>query len=88
MASLKDARSLVEQLHGLSGRLQSELDRGSVDLATLVELSDEIGASADQLASTSARSTGRWPGSSRGGGEVEKVTEPSDGAGEEEGARG
>ena len=52
MASLKDARGFADELHGLSGRLQSELEKSSVDFERLVELSDEIGESADRLAST------------------------------------
>ena len=52
MASLKDARGLAGQLHSLSGRLESELEKGSVDFEKLVELSDEIGESADRLATT------------------------------------
>jgi hypothetical protein len=52
MASLKDARGLAGQLHSLSGRLESELGKGSVDFEKLVELSDEIGESADRLATT------------------------------------
>ena len=52
MASLKDARALTEHLHALSGRLQSELEKGSADFERLVELSDEIGESADRLATT------------------------------------
>jgi hypothetical protein len=52
MASLKDARGLAGQLHSLSGRLESELGKGSADFEKLVELSDEIGESADRLATT------------------------------------
>ena len=52
MASLKDARAFAEELHSLSGRLQSELEKGSADFRKLVELSDEIGESADRLAAT------------------------------------
>ena len=52
MASLKDARGLAADLHDLAGRLKSEVDRGSADFTRLVQIADEIGESADQVATT------------------------------------
>ncbi len=52
MASLKDARGLAADLHDLAGRLKSEVDRGSADFTKLVRIADEIGESADQVATT------------------------------------
>ncbi len=52
MASLKDARGLAADLHDLAGRLKSEVDRGSADFTKLVQIADEIGESADRVATT------------------------------------
>ena len=52
MASLKDARGLAADLHDLAGRLKSEVDRGSADFTKLVKIADEIGESADHVATT------------------------------------
>ncbi len=79
MASLKDARSLADQLHGLSGRLQSELDKGSVDFERLVELSDEIGESADQLATTFNAINGSLTGLLEGAGGEGKSSDGAEG---------
>ncbi len=96
MASLKDARGFAEELNGLSGRLQSELEKKSVDFDRLVQLSDEIGESADRLASTFSAINGSLAGllegrepseDQNGGGNGEEGT-PSRGNTEKASGRG
>ncbi len=51
MASLKDLAGLTSQLDGLTTQLHSELTEGGIDFRKMVDLTDDIGAIADRLAS-------------------------------------
>jgi hypothetical protein len=54
MASLKDAEQLTKRLQERTAALHDSLTSDGVDFGELVELADEIGASADKLAATFA----------------------------------
>ena len=51
MPSLKDLAGLTSQLDGLTTDLHSELTQGGIDFRKMVDLTDDIGAIADRLAS-------------------------------------
>ena len=52
MASLKDMQQLTQDLEGLVGQLNSELQNGEVDFDKLVSITDELSERADGLAET------------------------------------
>jgi hypothetical protein len=52
MASLKEVQQLTQELEGLVGQLNSELDNGEVDFEKLVSITDELSERADGLAET------------------------------------
>jgi hypothetical protein len=54
MATLKDATRLTEELEELAGRIHRELTEGKVDFTEMVRLADDLGESADSVASTFA----------------------------------
>lgn len=54
MASLKEVEQLTKRLQERSNALHKNLTGDDVDFAKLVQLADQIGASADQLAATFA----------------------------------
>jgi hypothetical protein len=52
VASLKDVQQITQELEGLVGQLNSELQNGEVDFEKLVSLSDDLSERADGLAET------------------------------------
>jgi uncharacterized protein YgfB (UPF0149 family) len=52
MASLKDVQQLTQELEGLVGQLNSELQNGEVDFEKLVSITDSLSEQADSLAET------------------------------------
>jgi hypothetical protein len=54
MATLRDAAHVAQRMEELAARLQSELTDGDVDFTAMMRLADELGESADALASTFA----------------------------------
>jgi capsule polysaccharide export protein KpsE/RkpR len=52
MASIKDVQQLTQELEGLVGQLNSELQNGEVDFDKLVSITDELSEQADGLAET------------------------------------
>jgi hypothetical protein len=54
MATLREAAKLTEQLEELAGRLHQELTQGDADFTEMVRLADDLGESADSVASTFA----------------------------------
>jgi hypothetical protein len=54
MATIRDAAQVAQQLQELAGRLHSELTDGDVDFTAMTRLADDLGESADRLASAFA----------------------------------
>jgi hypothetical protein len=52
VASLKDVQQMTQELEGLVGQLNSELENGEVDFEKLVSVTDELSERADGLAET------------------------------------
>jgi L-ribulose-5-phosphate 3-epimerase UlaE len=52
VASLKDVQQITQELEGLVGQLNSELQNGEVDFEKLVSVTDELSERADSLAET------------------------------------
>jgi hypothetical protein len=52
MASIKDAQRITEELRTQAEELHTQVVDGEVDLATIVQLADELGAAADRVAAT------------------------------------
>jgi ABC-type transporter Mla subunit MlaD len=52
MASLKDVQQLTNELEGLVGQLNSELENGDVDFDKLISITDSLSEQADGLAET------------------------------------
>jgi hypothetical protein len=52
MASIKDAQRITEELRSQAEELHTQVVDGEVDLATIVQLADELGAAADRVAAT------------------------------------
>ena len=77
MPSLRDLAGLPSQLDGLTNELHSELTQGGIDFRKMVDLTDDIGAIADRLASgfttmADALDTSLAEGRNGGGGEDEE----------------
>jgi hypothetical protein len=54
MATIRDAAQVAQQLQELAARLHSELTDGDVDFTAMARLADDLGESADRLASAFA----------------------------------
>jgi hypothetical protein len=54
MATIRDAAQVAQQLQELAARLHSELTNGDVDFTAMTRLADDLGESADRLASAFA----------------------------------
>lgn len=52
MASIKDAQRITDELRTRADELHNQVVDGEVDLATIVQLADELGAAADRVAAT------------------------------------
>jgi hypothetical protein len=78
MATLKDAERVTERLSELAREVRAEITHGDVDFGRMARLADEIGVSADGLATTFASVDqlfrDRLAGDSPGGGEEAKET--------------
>jgi uncharacterized coiled-coil DUF342 family protein len=52
MASIKDAQRITDELRSRADELHNNVVDGEVDLTTIVQLADELGAAADRVAAT------------------------------------
>ena len=52
MPGLKDVAALTKKIDELAGELHTELTEGVIDFDQMVQLADEISASADRLAAS------------------------------------
>jgi ABC-type transporter Mla subunit MlaD len=76
MASMRDAQQLVEELRNRANELHSEFTDGEVDFKKIVQLSDEVGAAADRVATTFQRVNDAFEGQEGDGdGSVQELTE-------------